>query len=451
MINIKSIKELKKKNLIYILVLFITIFTGAAIYSTGISYEVKIDGEKIGIVQNKRVVYDLIKEIKDSISEEFKNDITIDQDITFNSVRVPKDKITSIGMIKERLDSKIDLKAHAAAISVNGKHVAFLKNESEAETVINKIKDYYMETIEGEDVKEASFLEEVEIVQVETKITDIKNIESAYNYILLGSDSVETYEVQEGDSAWTISRKLNISVEDIEKANPDINVERLKIGQEITISTLKPYISFKTVEIASYEERLPYKVTQEETNALFKGEKKVKVVGKEGRRKVEAEIIKVNGVVETKNILSEKIIDKPQDQIILTGTKQRPSTMAFGAFINPTRGRLTSRFGPRWGRMHEGIDVAGPIGTPIAAADGGVVTFAGVQGSYGKLVIINHENGYTTYYAHCNTINVRVGQRVSRGQVIATIGNTGRSTGPHLHFEVRKNGTPVNPLKHVRY
>ncbi|MBN4069545.1 M23 family metallopeptidase, partial [bacterium AH-315-G05] len=107
--------------------------------------------------------------------------------------------------------------------------------------------------------------------------------------------------------------------------------------------------------------------------------------------------------------------------------------------------------GMRWGRRHEGIDIAAPIGTPIIAADGGVVTFAGRRGAYGKLVIINHENGFQTYYAHCNGFNVKVGERVHKGQKIATVGNTGRSTGPHVHFEVRKNGVPVNPLSFVNY
>src|SRR5690606_14471224 len=111
--------------------------------------------------------------------------------------------------------------------------------------------------------------------------------------------------------------------------------------------------------------------------------------------------------------------------------------------------KLTSRYGMRNGRMYYGLDIAASVGTPIRAADGGKVTYAGWKGSYGYLVEINHENGYVTRYAHCSSINVKVGQRVYKGQVIARVGNTGRSTGPHLHFEVLKNGRHVNPAGYI--
>jgi len=112
--------------------------------------------------------------------------------------------------------------------------------------------------------------------------------------------------------------------------------------------------------------------------------------------------------------------------------------------------RFTSGFGPRWGRMHNGTDFAGPIGTPIYATADGVVTHAGWSSGYGRLIKIQHEFGIETRYAHLNAISVRVGQRVSRGDRIGDMGNSGRSTGPHLHYEVRVGGTPVNPMTYIR-
>lgn len=100
--------------------------------------------------------------------------------------------------------------------------------------------------------------------------------------------------------------------------------------------------------------------------------------------------------------------------------------------------------------MHYGIDIAAPAGTAIKAADGGKVTYAGWKGSYGYLVEIDHENGYVTRYAHCSKIEVKVGSRVYKGQIIARVGSTGRSTGSHLHFEVLKNGVHVNPYGYVK-
>ncbi|MBT8460811.1 MAG: peptidoglycan DD-metalloendopeptidase family protein [Boseongicola sp.] len=118
----------------------------------------------------------------------------------------------------------------------------------------------------------------------------------------------------------------------------------------------------------------------------------------------------------------------------------------------PVRGtyRSTSGFGPRWGRMHEGHDWAGPRGTAIHATASGVVTHAGRQGGYGNLIKIRHDFGFETRYAHLSRIRVQVGERVSRGERIGDMGNTGRSTGTHLHYEVRVGGKPINPLKYIK-
>ena len=112
--------------------------------------------------------------------------------------------------------------------------------------------------------------------------------------------------------------------------------------------------------------------------------------------------------------------------------------------------RFTSGFGQRWGRMHAGTDFAGPIGTPIYATADGVVTNAGWSSGYGRLIKIQHDFGIETRYAHLNAMHVSVGQRVSRGERIGDMGNSGRSTGPHLHYEVRVGGEPVNPMIYIR-
>ena len=107
--------------------------------------------------------------------------------------------------------------------------------------------------------------------------------------------------------------------------------------------------------------------------------------------------------------------------------------------------RLTSGFGPRWGRMHNGMDFAGAHATPIYATADGIVKKAGWSSGFGKLVIIQHDFGFETYYAHNTRMRVKPGQRVSRGQHISDMGSTGRSTGTHLHYEIRRNGRPLNP------
>ncbi|MFT4012928.1 MAG: DUF5930 domain-containing protein [Paracoccus sp. (in: a-proteobacteria)] len=118
----------------------------------------------------------------------------------------------------------------------------------------------------------------------------------------------------------------------------------------------------------------------------------------------------------------------------------------------PVKGafRYTSPYGRRWGRMHEGIDMAGPVGTPIHVTGDGVVTWAGWQSGYGNLIKVQHELGTETRYGHLSKIKVKVGQKVSQGDLIGAMGNTGRSTGSHLHYEVRVNDRPVNPMTFIK-
>ncbi len=126
-------------------------------------------------------------------------------------------------------------------------------------------------------------------------------------------------------------------------------------------------------------------------------------------------------------------------------------TLAHGFFTEPAVGVLTSDFGARWGREHTGIDIGADHGADILAADGGVVLLSGWVDGYGNYIILDHENGFQTGYAHCNELLVTDGERVSQGQKIAYVGNTGNSTGPHLHFEVKLDGVFQNPLNYVMY
>ena len=121
------------------------------------------------------------------------------------------------------------------------------------------------------------------------------------------------------------------------------------------------------------------------------------------------------------------------------------------SLIRPTSGTVTSRFGSRWGKSHKGLDIGAPKGTPIkAAASGTVITASsGYNGGYGNYIVISHGNGIQTAYGHCNSISVSVGQKVSQGQLIGTVGNTGRSTGNHLHLEIRVNGVAQNPQNYL--
>ena len=136
-------------------------------------------------------------------------------------------------------------------------------------------------------------------------------------------------------------------------------------------------------------------------------------------------------------------------QARLSSVPAGPVRQGSGALIWPVNGAFTSPFGPRWGRLHAGIDIAAPNGTPIRAADSGTVALAGWTGGYGNYTCIQHGGSLSTCYAHQTSIGVSVGQNVSKGQVIGAVGNTGNSTGAHLHFETRVNGSPVDPMGYL--
>jgi murein DD-endopeptidase MepM/ murein hydrolase activator NlpD len=125
------------------------------------------------------------------------------------------------------------------------------------------------------------------------------------------------------------------------------------------------------------------------------------------------------------------------------------SRVGSGAMIWPVNAPITSSFGWRWGRMHEGIDLGAAYGSPIAAAAAGTVIYAGWLGGYGNLTVIDHGGGLSTAYGHQSSIGVSVGQHVEQGEIIGNVGSTGHSTGPHLHFEVRVNGQAVDPLGYL--
>ena len=183
---------------------------------------------------------------------------------------------------------------------------------------------------------------------------------------------------------------------------------------------------------------------------MYEDEEEVQQEGEDGLEELTERTVSVNGEVEKDGVtlLDRKVKKEVVDKIVLVGTAERPPSVGDGVYIWPLAGgyTLTSHFGHRWGRLHAGIDLGTPVGNDVLAADGGIVTRAGYFGGYGYCVDIDHQNGQQTRYGHLSSILVNVGDEVYEGQHIAESGNTGRSTGAHLHFEVHINGTPQNPL-----
>ncbi|MBF8435909.1 M23 family metallopeptidase [Halanaerobiaceae bacterium Z-7014] len=238
------------------------------------------------------------------------------------------------------------------------------------------------------------------------------------NYNLLSD--IKTHVVKPGESLWTIASKHNINIDTLIGANDINDMNQIMPGDELTILPVRG-IMYRIGPGDSFKDLVSkYNLDKEEVK-------------------------QANNIRNPENISQGKNIILPGAEPEF-GYQDRLNQM----FVRPVEGRISSPFGPRWGSHHDGKDYAVPIGTPVKAAGGGRVVYVGWSSGYGNTVILQHQEGMRTLYAHLNSFNVSSGQRVNRGQVIARSGNTGRSTGPHLHFEVRVNGRPVDPAGYLR-
>lgn len=340
-------------------------------------------------------------------------------------------------------------------LSVNAKPIAYFKTRAEGQALLDAMLNETKN--DSTKVMEVGFAEKVTLeAQMVSmyKFRGYSDVAETERLIRTGALEKKVYNVQSGDVLSTIAESNNMTLSQLYAANPGIESKKyLQIGEEINLVVPKPLINVQSVIRVTYSNAIPYETTKETSSKLYKGETSVKVKGSSGEMKIRAEITKVNGVEVKRVILSEEVVKKPVARVLAVGTKEAPPTIGSGKFAKPvSRGyTISSPFGRRWGSFHTGIDLAMPSGSAVFAADGGTVVFAGRQSSYGKLVVISHGGNTESYYAHNSSLLVKRGDKVFKGQKIALSGNTGRSTGPHLHFEVRVNGVPKNPTKFVRF
>ena len=209
----------------------------------------------------------------------------------------------------------------------------------------------------------------------------------------------------------------------------------------------------RITKIETWQEEIPYTSETTKSKEYNVGTKKTTQAGENGIRSVTAQrVYDTNGTQLSQQILSTEVIKEPVTEKIVVGTKKVTTSTSYitgsGQFIWPVPGyRNCSRW---YGGSHKGVDICAAAGTPIYASAGGTVTKAGYNKAgagtgYGYSIIINHGSGYTTVYAHCLSLVVHAGQTVKQGQLIGYVGSTGRSSGNHCHFEIRRNGSYIAP------
>jgi len=208
-------------------------------------------------------------------------------------------------------------------------------------------------------------------------------------------------------------------------------------------------VNVVSVVNSSVEEAIPFDTQTQNDSSLYLGENIVVTEGSVGTKEINRKSTYKNGLLLSETTTSESITSQPVTKVVRTGTKQK--NILESGVIFPMVGVISSHFGERWGRTHEGIDLAADEGTSVLSAECGVVSYVSENaGGYGKYIRIDHGFGLQTAYGHLSKIDVTVGQTVSAGQQIALSGNTGNSTGPHLHFEIIKNGEQINPYPYMK-
>lgn len=359
-------------------------------YCTG-GYEIIVEGKSIGYVDDAADYSEVVEMINERVVPLYGEEAAFDKEVEFVGAFVAREELASKKELFENVAELSEYMTKACVIKINGETEIAFNDELEAKMVID------------------SLLKQFSRPEAVTRLADTLEYKSEFVRV------ADVYTVQEG---------LDYIIEN--------NLIRVS-----------------SVETISYYEAVSPGRIEQPNDTMYKGSVEIISEGAAGENLVTADVEYINGVEAQTTVTSEIVVTKPVDEVVRVGTKEVPPGMGTDEFIAPAEGRFTSGFGARWGRTHRGIDIASAVGTTISAADGGTVAFAGSNSSYGLYIVIDHKNGYETYYAHCSKLCVRQGDVVQKGQKIAEMGNTGNSTGPHCHFEIHYNGELKNPTDYV--
>ena len=420
-------------------------------YTVGVT--VSYDGEVVAAVASQSLADEVRSKLESVTTRTLGESFTIDDSlIQYSSSLVNRQDVVDEATLQQDLSEEIGLVTPAYCLYVDGEYIGATPYEGALEELLANLK----EDATNENTISCEFAEDVEIRQEYVPSEEIMNLGYLAETLYSTKSAEVTYEVKKGDTWSEIANSHGLTSKELLALNPGYNIDKLQIGEVLTLSASVPYLTMTVVQQERYVDEVNYDIVYTDSANMYKGDYKVTSPGQYGAADVVANVTYVNGEETERTILSSVTLREPVTEQRLQGTKDRPTWLPTGSFRWPTSGRITSYFGGRrspggiGSTNHKGIDIANSYGAPVYAADGGTVTYAGWMGGYGYLVQISHGNGYVTYYGHNSSLLVSVGQHVYKGQQIARIGSTGNSTGNHCHFEIRYNGVAKNPLNYLR-
>lgn len=425
------------------------LFFSTYTYGTTVSY----NGEVIAALSSESAAEDVRHDLEQVTARTLGESFTIDDSlIQYSSGLLRRQDLVDPETYAASLSEEVGLVTPAYCLYVEGEFIGATPYAGALDELLKQLKAAGT----NEDTIFCDFTETVEIKEEYVPSGEIMNLGYLAETLYSTKSAEVTYEVKRGDTWSQIAENHGLSTAELLALNPGYDVNKLSIGEQLTLSASVPYLTRTVVQRERYVAEVNYDIEYTDTPDLYKGDYKTTSPGQFGAADVVASVTYVNGEETARTVLSSVTLRQPVTEQRLQGTTERPTWLPTGTFRWPITGRITSRFGGRQSpggigsTNHKGIDIAAPRGTPVYAADGGIVTYAGWMGGYGYLVRINHNNnGYETYYGHNSSLTVSVGDRVYKGQQIARVGSTGNSTGNHCHFEVRYNGVARNPLSYL--
>ncbi len=410
------------------------------------------DGKALDVVASERDAKRVAANVAGITTETLGKSFTFsDESIQYSKGLVARSELVSRSELEEDLNDEIGLVTRGYSLYINDELIGSTQYEGALDGLLNQLKESYI----SEDTLTVDFEEDVRIVEGYVPTESIVNLGQIAEILNSTKAGEVTYTVVKGDTWSGIANSHGMTTKELLAINPDFDINRLQIGDELTLSNAVPYLTVVVTERQNYVEDIQYDITYTDDPSMYKGDYKVLSKGSYGTADVVADVTYINGEETERTVLSSVTLTEPVTELRAQGTKERPSWYPTGSFRWPTSGRITSYFGYRntgirgASTNHMGIDISVSYGTPIYAADGGVVTYSGYKGAMGYVVIIDHQNGFVTYYEHNSSLTVSAGQTVYKGQQVAKAGRSGVASGVHCHFGVQYNGSYVNPMRYL--
>lgn len=451
--GVSRYKDNQRDNIINIFLLVVVICAMLLTFDYFTVYQYSYNGRVLGYVDNQENVYNMLQIAGDKLSEANGTQIVFetDQNITFKKVSSNGRDIDDADTVLNKLTYMTDIEITAYGIYSDNKLAAIVRSEMAAKSILEMVKSRYNEADNGMEIVDIGYENVIEIKPVESMLTSIQTTNDAIELLTNGGTVKLQHIVSEDENLDVLAEEFSADKKDIYEGNSSKPARKVTPGDKVSIkSNVKPLI-VDVIEHGTKSEKINYSVQKIKDTDLYIGDEEVEREGKNGKQTITGTIYKQNGVEIARDIEKSEVIREPVNKIIKIGATQRPKTAPTGTFVMPIHQYvISSYFGSRWGTIHGGMDFAAPVGTPIYASDGGKVIRAEYYGGYGLCVEIEHKNGTFTRYGHCSQTFVTVGQDVYQGQEICYVGNTGRSTGPHLHFEIHPGGGAyVDPLPYL--